>query len=67
MNPHCDLCGRFMKRVTDGIGMPTLTNFPPDRRFTSGSILYAPFACMNHGCSGRVAYHPVAFATPKQP
>ena len=69
MKARCRKCGRFMRRVTDGIGMPTLTNSPPDRPPIMGTILFAPFSCVNpvHNLGvkglGHLQYHPVGFAT----
>ena len=73
MTPRCKLCGQFMKKITDGIGMPTLTNSPPDRPRTTGTILFSPFGCDNPSHNqgvrglGHLQYHPVGFATLSQP
>jgi len=48
MGYRCSKCGRFMKRVTEGLGLPLSTGFPPDNPLIGGTIPYAPFVCYNH-------------------
>lgn len=57
---RCEKCGRFMKRIRDGVGLPLVTGFPPDKQI-AGTIPYAPFACWNHRV-GRVEYKPVSWS-----
>lgn len=66
---RCSKCGRFVKRVTEAVGLPLLTGFPPDQPHTASTMPYAPFVCYNHqeGLNpsskfGRVEYHIVAFS-----
>ncbi len=62
---NCSLCGRFTERITDAVGLPLSTAFPPDRPMFASSVPYAPFKCSNpkhrHTPFERVEYQPVGF------
>ena len=63
---YCSLCGRFMKRIAEGVGLPLLTGFPPDRERTASTFPYALFVCYNHPLKdmpsiGYVEYRQVNF------
>lgn len=42
---RCSRCGRFSKRITEAMGLPLLTGFPPDKPKVAGTVPYAPFVC----------------------
>lgn len=48
MKHRCGLCGRFISRFKEDIGIPLSTGFPPDMPMLASSIPYAPFVCRNH-------------------
>lgn len=62
---RCRICRRYMKRLREGVGLPLLTGFPPDRPHTASSVPYAPFICENAAHHSlevrRVQYEPVGF------
>lgn len=61
MKYRCGICGKFVKRIRDAIGLPLSTGFPPDKLGLASTTPYAPFVCNNHGEFERVEYQPVVF------
>lgn len=47
--PRCN-CGRFMRRVLDGLGLPLSTGFPPDRPDTASTFPWQAWGCKNTLC-----------------